>query len=80
MHWQRKRQHDSNRSFKAVKASRINKQPTNALTLHAPILQQFPERLCRLVNASYAAYGGAQNMRLDDWRDLELELKRRIGK
>jgi len=78
MHWQPKKQHDSERSFKAVKTSRINKQPTNALTLYAPVLPQFAERLCGLVNAKYAAHGGAQNMKLDDWRDLELELKRRL--
>ena len=78
MHWQPKRQHDSERNFKAVKTSTINQQPTNTLTLHAPVLPQFPERLCGLVNARYAAHGGAQNMKLEDWRDLELELKRRL--
>ena len=78
MHWQRKMQHDSGRSFKAVKTSRINKRPTNTLTLHAQVLRQLPERLFGLVNARYAAHGGAQNMKLDDWRDLELELKRRL--
>ena len=64
--------------FEAVKTPRINPQPTNALTLHAPVLPQLPERLRGLVNAAYAAYGGAENMKLDDWRDLELELKRRL--
>jgi hypothetical protein len=40
-------------------------------------LPQFPEKLRRLVEVAYAAYGGAEYMKLSDWRDLELELKRR---
>jgi hypothetical protein len=64
--------------FEALKTSRINPQPTNALMLHAPVLPQLPERLRRLVNAAYAAYGGAENMTLNDWRDLEMELKRKL--
>ena len=78
MNWQRGRQHNSYRSFQAVKTPRINPQPTNALTLNAPVLQQLPERLRRLVYAAYAAHGGAAHMRLNDWRDLELELTRRL--
>jgi hypothetical protein len=61
-----------------VKTPRINPQPTNAFTLHAPVLPQLPERLRGLVNAAYASYGGAENMKLNDWRDLELELKSRL--
>jgi hypothetical protein len=30
------------------------------------------------MNAAYAAYGGAENMKLNDWRELELELNRRL--
>ena len=58
----------------------INKhqQATNALKLHAPVLPRLPERLRRLVSAAYAAYGGAESMTLNDWRDLELELDRRL--
>jgi hypothetical protein len=64
--------------YEAVKTHRINPQPTNALTLHAPVSPQFPERLRGLVNAAYAAHGSAENMSLNDWRDLEMELKRRL--
>jgi hypothetical protein len=64
--------------FEAVKTPSINPQPTNAFTLHAPVLPQLPERLRGLVNTAYAAYGGAENMKLNDWRELELELKRRL--
>jgi len=78
MNWQPGRQHDSYRSFQAVKTSRINPQPTNALTLRAPVLPQLLDTLLGLVNAAYAAHGGVANMRLHDWRDLELELKRRL--
>jgi hypothetical protein len=53
-------------------------QPTNALMLYAPVLPQLPERLRAWVNAAYAAYGGAENMKLHDWRDLELKLKREL--
>ena len=78
MNCQRGRRHDSYRSFQAVKTSRINPQPTNVFTLHAPVLPQLPERLRGLVKAAYAGFGGAENMKLDDWRDLELELNRRL--
>lgn len=57
-----------------MKTSRINLQPTNALTLHAPVLPQLPERLRGLVEAAYAAHGGAANTKLNDWHDLELKL------
>ena len=77
MNCQRGGQHDSYRSFEAVK-THGKPQPTNALTLHTPVLPQFPERLRRLVTAAYASHGGAEYMKLDDWRDLELELKRRL--
>ena len=61
-----------------MKTPRLNPQPTNALLLHAPVLRQLPERLRGLVSAAYAGHGGAENMKLNDWRDLELELKRRL--
>lgn len=32
-----------------------------------------------LINAAYAARAGAASMTLDDWRDVEQELKRRIA-
>ena len=53
-------------------------QPVNALRRRTPVLPQLPQRLRGLVEAAYAAYGGSENMKLDDWRDLELELNRRL--
>lgn len=32
-----------------------------------------------LINAAYAARAGAAHMTLDDWRDVEQELKRKIA-
>ena len=61
-----------------MKTPKINPNLTNALTLFAAVLPRLPERLCELVQAAYAAHGGAENMSLNDWRDLELELKRRL--
>ncbi len=53
-------------------------QSTVALTLRTPVLPRFPERLRQLVNAAYAAHGGAERMSLAEWRDLEQELNRRF--
>jgi hypothetical protein len=79
MRWQGEGQPDSYQGFEPVNTPRINRhqQATNALKLQVPVLPQFPERLRRLVNAAYAAYGGAESMTLNDWRDLELQLKPR---
>ena len=66
------------RSFEAVKTPRINSQPTNALSLHTPVLPRFPEKIRRLVDAAYAAHGGAHQMTLDEWRGVEEELKRKL--
>jgi hypothetical protein len=63
--------------IKAMKPPVINQKPTNSLRLHGPVLPAFPERLRRLLEATYAAHGGAEYMNLSDWRDLEVELKRR---
>jgi hypothetical protein len=49
-----------------------------ALALHAPMLPRIPERIRRLVNAAYAAHGGAERMRLGEWHDVEEELKFRL--
>jgi hypothetical protein len=62
----------------SVKTPGTNQQPTNALTPRAPLLPQLPERFRGFVNAAYSAYGGAENMKLNDWRDLELQLNRRL--
>ena len=78
MNWRRGKHHGACRSVEAVKTPRINPQPTNALTRPAPVLPQLPERLRGWVNAAYAAHGGAENLSLNDWRDLELELERRL--
>jgi len=61
-----------------VKTPKINPHPTHTRTLHTPVLARIPQRIRLLVNAAYTAHGGALNMRLSDWRDLELELKRRL--
>jgi hypothetical protein len=78
MNWQRRRQHDSYRSFEAVKTPRINQQLISPLRRRTPVLPQLPQSLRGLVEAAYAVYGGAENMKLSDWRDLELELTRRL--
>ena len=78
MNWQLEGQHDADMRFKAVKLPRIDLPPTNAAhMLRIPVLPPFSERFQRLVEATYAAHGGAEYMTLGDWRDLELELKRR---
>ncbi len=63
-----------------AKRPTINKyhQPTGAATLHTPVLPRLPGKVLRLLNATYAAHGGAQYMSLDVWRDIEQELKRRL--
>jgi len=58
----------------SVKTPRIN--PLSRC--YAPVLPQLPERFRGFVNAAYAAYGGAENMKLNDWRDLEMQLNRRL--
>lgn len=78
MHWQREGQHDSETRFEPMKTHSINPQLTRALRLNTPELPQLPERLRRFVNAASTAYGGAESMTLSVWRDLELELKRRL--
>jgi len=69
-------------SFETVNRPRIDKRAHSipAGKLHTPVLPQLPERFRRWVNAAYAAHGGAESMKLSDWRDLELQLKRRMEK
>ncbi len=55
-----------------------HQQPTGALTLHTPVLPPLPERIRRLVSVAYATHGGAEQMTLDAWRDVEQEIKRRL--
>lgn len=42
------------------------------------VLPRPSERIRRLVNAAYAAHGGAQHMSLDQWRAAERELVRML--
>ena len=53
-------------------------QTANALTLHTPVLPRLPAKIRRLVRAAYAAHGGAESMKLDEWREMEQELKRTL--
>jgi hypothetical protein len=62
----------------SMKTPRINQQPRSVLTPRVPLLPQLPERFRGFVNAAYAAYGGAESMKLNDWRDLEMQLNRRL--
>jgi len=63
-----------------MRTSRMNRsqQSTSAPTLHTPVLPQLPERIRRLANATYSVHGGIEHMSLDDWREVEQELKRRL--
>lgn len=47
-------------------------------TLHVPVLPQLPEKILRLMDAAYAARGGAERMSLGQWHDVEEELKSRL--
>jgi len=63
-----------------VKRPTMNRhqKPADTATLHTPVLPPLPEKLLRLLKATYAAHGGAQYMSLDAWRDMERELKQRL--
>jgi hypothetical protein len=50
----------------------------SAGTLHTPVLPELPEQIRLLVQAVCAAHGGMGRMSLDEWRDLEQQLKRRL--
>jgi hypothetical protein len=51
---------------------------TVTLTLHTPVLPRLPKSIRQLVNAAYAAHGGAERMRLGEWLAVEEELKQRL--
>ena len=55
-----------------------HQQSISASTLHTPVLPGLPDSIRRIINATYAAHGGAEHMTLDEWRDLEQQLKRRL--
>jgi hypothetical protein len=53
-------------------------QRASSFNLQTALLAAVPDTLRRLVQAAYVSHGGAEFMKLSDWRDLELELKRRL--
>jgi hypothetical protein len=55
-------------------------QLTGARKCDTAALPPLPERIRQLVDAAYAAYGGAEHMSLDQWRALEEELVRKLEK
>ena len=55
-----------------------SRSPSAALRLLNPVSLRVPEPIRRLLNARYSAKGGPDQMTLDDWRDLELDLDRRL--
>ena len=55
-----------------------HEQLKSATTLHTLVLPRLPERILRLVSGAYATHGGAEHMTLDEWRDLEQQLKRKL--
>lgn len=55
-----------------------HQQLLGAVTLHTPVLPRLPEKILRLMNAAYAAHGGAERMRLGEWHDVEEELKSKL--
>ena len=64
----------------ATNKVRKHEQSAGASTLHIPVLPKLPEKLRRLLNATYAAHGGAEHMSLHVWRDIEQELERGLAK
>jgi hypothetical protein len=63
-----------------MKNPRMNRhqQSLHRCTVHNPVLPALPEKVRRLLNATYAAHGGAERMSLDEWRAIEQELKRKL--
>ncbi len=49
-----------------------------ARTLHTPVLRRLPEKILRLMAAIYAAYGSPERMTLNEWHDVEEELKPKL--
>ena len=66
--------------FNAMRKPRASHMPAlqRAGTLHNPVLPRVLDQIRSLVNATYARYGGMGRMTLDEWRDLEQELKRKM--
>ena len=64
----------------ATNKVRKHEQSSSESTLHLPVLPRLPEEVRRLLNATYAAHGGAEHMSLHVWRDIEQELERGLAK
>lgn len=47
-------------------------------TLHNPVLPHVLNEVRSLVNATYALHGGMGHLTLNEWRDLEQEIKRKL--
>jgi hypothetical protein len=50
----------------------------SAGTLYTPVLPRLPKRMRLLVNAAIAAHGGLEHMSLNEWREVEQELKQKL--
>ena len=63
-----------------MKKQRNNKHPQSAgaVTLRAPASPRLPRKIRQRVIAVYAARGGAEHMSLDEWRDVEDQLERKL--
>jgi hypothetical protein len=48
-------------------------------SVQSPFRPRINRHIHRLINAAFAARAGAAHMTLDDWRDVEQELKRKIA-
>lgn len=47
-------------------------------TIQPPARSKVNRRICLLVSAACAARAGAAQMTLNDWREVEIEVKRRL--
>jgi len=56
----------------------IHFQRANSFYLQTALLAAVPDSLRRLLRAAYVSHGGAEFMKLSDWRDLETELNRKL--
>jgi hypothetical protein len=52
--------------------------PAGVHTLQSMVIPALPEQIRRLINAACTARGGAERMSLNDWREAEEEIKRKI--
>jgi hypothetical protein len=68
------------RAFIDMKASRIaaSQEPRHVSMPRAHQCRRPARKIRRLVHEALAARGGIGHMTLDDWRDMEQELNRRL--